>query len=94
MYGQKDVLHDVVGTIGSYVAPSCDVFDKRHALAQQFLIGSALASLGGHHQSRPMPITFRDSLVCNRLRHCPFNDFRLGNGATSMSSQSGGIDAK
>jgi len=94
MYGQKDVLHDVVGTIGSYAAPSRDIFDKRHTLAQQLLIGSAIASLGGYHQSRPMPVTFRDSLVCNRLRHCPFNDFRLGNRATSMSGQSGGTDAK
>jgi hypothetical protein len=34
MYGQKDVLHDVVGTIGSYAAPSRDIFDKRHAMAQ------------------------------------------------------------
>jgi hypothetical protein len=94
MDSQKDILHDVVSAVALYAAPPRNIFYKRHALAQQFFVGSAVASLGGYHQNRPLPVTFRDSLVWNRPRHRPCSDFRFENGTTSMSSQSGGIDAK
>jgi hypothetical protein len=94
MDSQKDVLHDIVSAVARYVAPPRDIFDIRHAFAQQFFVGSAIASLGGYHQSRPTPVKFHDGRVWNRLRHCPSSDFRLENGTTSMSSQKGGIDAK
>jgi hypothetical protein len=93
---QQDVLHNVISAVARYIAPSRNIFDKRHALAQQFFIRRAVASLGSDHQSRPSLITFRDGLVWNRLCHCLTSYFSLENRPISRraSNQRGSIDTK
>jgi len=49
MNGQQHVLHHVVDAVGRHPAPSRDALDDRYAVAQQRLVGVAVAGLSGGH---------------------------------------------
>jgi hypothetical protein len=67
MNGQQHVLHHVIDAVGHNPTPSRDALDDWYAVAQQRLVGDAIACLSGGHQSRPAPV--RAGIFCLNIVH-------------------------